>query len=594
MENKKPKRRKIEINFERYLWNKHQQLNDRLKNKISYLSKVLSFFKDILKVEKDHYKNIKALINEEISSCKEEKNLEELITCIKASILKHSELGNKMYNEIIKNIQDLIDKMVKEKTIYIDYINSLHFYNDCKKKMENLKIIYHQNALIAEKSTLYLKEILIKKLLNNDPLIYKQIDLSEIESKNRLATMAKDCSIYISSLDNVNHLRSKINQKQSKLLKVYEKLEKEDKILYSKILEFIDLYQKGIIDESYQMLQKKFDMDKDIIRLIKDLRSRDKPEKEIPYVHYPTEIDFNKCNDAKDYKVCNEVIRTIKKYHNSVFTNYDEKLEYNKNKMRELLFKFFDMNKVKDNDDKKQLLEYVQDERIHEICLIVLLKIRTSNRFCQEKYLIELLSEILNIILSIAQKYNNWDFAKKIIILSQTFYYLDESKKKVYIEDKIKNHPWISSMKFWKDFIIVNLMKEFKKLEDMNPDLKLEISKNNNITENLKQKIGEVMFSQLLISAGYMIEYNIEKKYIIKIINDISNKFNYMRKENLESIYNIIYNSKEELEQVQKEIENDPELKESCLNEELINPKNDYDNDNDRDEDEDEDEIEDY
>ena len=589
MDNKRAKKRNIEINFERYLWNRHQQLNDRLINKISYLSKILSFFKDIFKLKKEYYKKIKALINIEIVPCKEEKNMEELITIIKTTILKYSELGNNMYNGIINNMQELIDKMEKEKDIYIDYIDSLHSYNDTKKKMENFKRIYHTNAITAEKSTLFLKELVIKKKLNNEPLINKQIELSENESKNRLSLMAKDCNNYICSLDKVNKLRIEINKKQSILLKGYEKLEKEDKILYSKILEFIDTYQKGIIDESYGMLQKKFDMDKDIKELIKELRSRDKPEKEIPYVHYPTEIDFNKCIDNKDYKVFNEMVKTIKKYHNMLFKNFDEKLEDKKNKMRELIFKFFDMNKVTDNDDRRQLLEYVEDERTHELILIVLIKMRARNRFCLEKHLIELLSKILNIILSSAQKYNNWDFAKNIIILSQTFYYLDESKKKVYIEDKIKNHPWISSMKFWKDFIIVNLMKEFKNFEEMNRDLKLKISENKNITENIKPKIGEVMFSQLLICAGYMIEYNIEKKYIIKTINDISNKFNYMKKEYLESIYNIICSSKEELEKVQKEIENDPELKESSLNEELINPKNDNESDEDENENENED-----
>lgn len=65
-------------------------------------------------------------------------------------------------------------------------------------------------------------------------------------------------------------------------------------------------------------------------KLIEELRSRDKPEEEIPYVHYPTEIDFDKCSDTKDYKVCNEMVKTIKKYHNRVFNDYDEKLEEKK------------------------------------------------------------------------------------------------------------------------------------------------------------------------------------------------------------------------------------------------------------------------
>ena len=587
MENKPPKKRIREINFERYLWNKYQPLHDRLMNKIAYLSKVLASFNDIYHVKKEYYKNIKPLMNNEIPPCKEEDNIKEVITFVKNTNDKYNEYEKQMYTEIIKNLKDLIEKMKREKNLYDDYVNSLALYNDEKKKMENLKKIYHQNAQIAEKSTLYLKELVIKKKLNNEPLINKQIDLSENESKNRLTAMSKDCTAYIASLDKVNKSRIELNQKQSILLKTYQSLEKDDKTLYSKIMDIMRSYQKKILDytgEGYnktEALQKNIDIDRDMRKLIEELRSRDKPEEEIPYVHYPTEIDFDKCSDTKDYKVCNEMVKTIKKYHNRVFNDYDEKLEEKKNKMRELIYKFFDMNKVTDNEDRKQLLEYIKDEKTHELFLIVLSKLRTNNRFCREKHLIELVSEILLTILNVAQKNNNYISAKNCVILSQTFYYLDESKKKVYIVDKIKDHPWISSMQFWKDFILIMILKEFKKLEDMNPESKLVIAKNINVTDNIKPKIGEILFSQLLPYVGNMNEFGIKKKYIIKIINDINKRFNYINKANFESIINIVCSTSEEMEQVQKEIDEDPELKGSCLNEQLINPKKGDDDDDD-------------
>lgn len=587
MENKPPKKRIREINFERYLWNKYQPLHDRLMNKIAYLSKVLASFNDIYHVKKEYYKNIKPLMNNEIPPCKEEDNIKEVITFVRNTNDKYNEYEKQMYTEIIKNLKDLIEKMKREKNLYDDYVNSLALYNDEKKKMENLKKIYHQNAQIAEKSTLYLKELVIKKKLNNEPLINKQIDLSENESKNRLTAMSKDCTAYIASLDKVNKSRIELNQKQSILLKTYQSLEKDDKTLYSKIMDIMRAYQKKILDytgEGYnktEALQKNIDIDRDMRKLIEELRSRDKPEEEIPYVHYPTEIDFDKCSDTKDYKVYNEMVKTIKKYHNRVFNDYDEKLEEKKNKMRELIYKFFDMNKVTDNEDRKQLLEYIKDEKTHELFLIVLSKLRTNNRFCREKHLIELVSEILLTILNVAQKNNNYISAKNCVILSQTFYYLDESKNKVYIVDKIKKHPWISSMKFWKDFILIMILKEFKKLEDMNPESKLVITKNINVTDNIKPKIGEILFSQLLPYVGNMNEFGIKKKYIIKIINDINKRFNYINKANFESIINIVCSTSEEMEQVQKEIDEDPELKGSCLNEQLINPKKGDDDDDD-------------
>ena len=69
------------------------------------------------------------------------------------------------------------------------------------------------------------------------------------------------------------------------------------------------------------------------------------------------------------------------------------------------------MNKVTNNEDRKQLLEYIKDERTHELFLIVTSKLRTNNRFCRENHLMELISEILLTILNTAQKNNNFTFA---------------------------------------------------------------------------------------------------------------------------------------------------------------------------------------
>jgi hypothetical protein len=573
------KNKNLEDNFDKYLWNKYEPLHDRLVNKISYLSSILLKFNDIYQVKKDYYKNLKPLINYKgIPVCKEEENFQNVLSIVKTSNEKYNEYEEEMYIEIINNIKSLIEKMKGEKAFYENYLKSLAIYKEEKRKMEKYKNIYHSSAQIAEKATIYLKELVIKKKLNNDPLINQQIDISENDSKNRLSTMAKDCSTYVSSLENTNVLRKKLNRKQKELLKMYEELEKYDKQLYSKVMEIIRKYQKKILDytgESMnitQGIQKNIDINRDVRELVESLRSRDRPEKEIPYIHYPTEIDFDKCNDSKDYRVVNEVVKTMKKYSKNVFMDYDEKLEEKKNKMRDLINKFFDLNRNTDIEDRKQLLEYVKDERTHELFLIILSKLRTNNRFCREKPLIELLSDIIIIILDAAKKKNDFTSAKNCIILSQTFYYNDESKpnKKVYILEYIKKHHWLQSMGFWKDFILSMILNEFKKLDEMNTDDKINISKNKNIPENVKPKIGEVLFSQLLPYVGNMSEINVEKKYIIKIIDDINDRYNYMGQSNIEAIYDLVCSSKEELKEIKENIKNDKELASSSLNETLI------------------------
>ena len=97
--------------------------------------------------------------------------------------------------------------------------------------------------------------------------------------------------------------------------------------------------------------------------------------------------------------------------------------------MRELTIKFFDMNKQTDIDDKKQLLEYIKDERTHEFFLIIVSKLRTNNRFCREKHIIELVSEILLTILNAAQKNNNYsEFYKWVLSLPDCPFDLSREK----------------------------------------------------------------------------------------------------------------------------------------------------------------------
>jgi hypothetical protein len=584
---------KMENNFDKYLWNKYEPLHDRLMRKISYLSKVLDNFSEIHTVKKNYYKTLKPIMKDDIQAPKEEENFQNVVSIVKSTNDKFIELEDQMYTDIIKNIKDLIDKMKKEKNYYDDYLKCLGLYKEEKKKMLKYQKEYHNSAIIAERATLNLKDLTIKKKINNDKLIQQQIDILELDSKNRLSAMKKDLYTYINSLTGTNSSREKLNEKQKTLLKLYQDLEKEDKNLYFKIMATIREYQRKILDftgknENYiEGIQKNMDIDRDIRALVESLRSRDKPEPEIPYIHYPTEIDFDKCQDARDYKVVNEVVQTMKQYSPEyIFNTCDIKLEEDKNKMRELIHKLFDNNKITSLEDKNQLREYVKNVKTHELFLIVLSKLRTNNRFCRDKPTIEFLSELLNEILNTAQKKNDFDNAKNCIILSQTFYYDDASKpkKKIYLIEYIKKHPWLKSKEFWNDFILTMILREFKKLEEMDEQKKINVLKNQNITDKIKVKLGEILFSQLLPYIGNMNEFQIDKKYIIKVVDNISSTFNYINKSNIASIENLVCEKKEELEKIKKEMKNDKALANFTLNKTLIKNASKTSEDEDEDE----------
>ena len=566
-------KRNYEKNFQKYLWNQYDNLHDRLTRKIGSLSKILSSINDIYHVKKEYYKSLKPLIKDEPQLLSEEENFRQTMVIIKNNNEKFIEFEDEMYSEIIDKIRSLIEKMKQEKFLYDDFKKALDYYNGEKAKMEKFKNIYHTNGKIAERSTLYYKDLQIKRKINDQNIMNQSIDKSKIDCKNRLIGLSKDCSNYIQSLKNVNKIRKEVNKKQDNLLSVYQELEWDDKNLYADVMEIIWKYQKKVYDytgkqlNEVEIIQNAIHIDKDIRGLVEKLRKYESPEEEILYEHYPTEVDFDKCQDIKDYRVCDAIVKEMKSYVEGIFENYDEKLEDKKNRFRDLIIKFFDKNRQTTEDDKKQLLEFVEDTRTHGLFLIVLAKLRTNNRFCRDRFLIELLSDIMLKLLDNAQKINDFSIAKNCLILSQTFFFYDENdkNKKIYISNYIKKHPWLQSPRFWGDFILRQILSEFNKVEERNKGIeRMIISLRKCVPENMKPRIGEVLFSQLLPYVGNMNEVEVDKKVTIKIVDSILEKFPFIEETNKVEIYKMIC-AAEEIPKFKEQIQNDESLKNFSL-----------------------------
>ena len=67
-----------------------------------------------------------------------------------------------------------------------------------------------------------------------------------------------------------------------------------------------------------------------------------------------------------------------------------------------------------------------------------------------------------------------------------------------------------------------------------------------------------------------MKEIGVDKKSIIKLVDDIINRYNYMEEKYIEAIYDLICSSKEELNKIKEEIKKE-DLSKSPLKENLIN-----------------------
>ena len=218
-------KRNYEKNFQKYLWNQYDTLHDRLTKKIGSLSKILSQFNDIYHVKKEYYKNLRPLIKEEPQALTEEESFKTAMVIVKNNNEKFMEFEEEMYNEIIDKIRGLIDKMKAEKNVYDEFKRALSYYTAEKAKMESLKSTYHSIGQIAERATLYFKDLIIKKKINDQSTMNQAIEKSKLNAKNMLSQMSKDCNNYVISLKSVNKLRVDLNKKQNNLLLMYQNLE---------------------------------------------------------------------------------------------------------------------------------------------------------------------------------------------------------------------------------------------------------------------------------------------------------------------------------------------------------------------------------
>jgi hypothetical protein len=152
-----------------------------------------------------------------------------------------------------------------------------------------------------------------------------------------------------------------------------------------------------------------------------------------------------------------------------------------------------------------------------------------------------------------AQRKKLYENAKNCIILSQTYFYMDEKDNKVYIFELIKKNNWLNNPKFWRGFIDAMMKQEFIRFQKVYPENNFNVEENINITKKIKDKLNEVVFAQLLTFITNMQDFEIDKRIMVKIIDEFIEKFNYLSDKNKQSIFEIISPDIQEIEKLRKE-----------------------------------------
>ena len=248
--------------------------------------------------------------------------------------------------------------------------------------------------------------------------------------------------------------------------------------------------------------------------------------------------------EENKYKLSDEdVYNIIKKMY--MFTpinrsNYSLETELNKMKVNKIT------NKILSNFDKEQEIEEKEIEELNDLMkdkqcaynfLINLNNFRHRGIFVFPKKIFDIIGNVfLSITNNISHKQNgclyyDLENAELVLIISLTFYYLENSEK-IYLRKFLKNNNSIfKSFEFWKIYLHCDIDNDIKRIDNINLSEGIE-----KLTD---KKIGNIIFSHLVPTISNMKDFEIKKEYINNIVICILEKY-AIEKQEKDDIMNMI------------------------------------------------------
>ena len=569
---------KDEIELYTQCWNKFEEIHVR---KIEYFQKIYKIFDDLNTFLLDFQKNYNSLGIDALINPREDDEFNIVVKNINKTIKIFLENNSAMVQKFVKEFKTINNIIMSENPIYEKVLSEYKKYKEKNDKMEKSQKHFIEKMQIIEDN---LKEKLIQKREKIS------VDLKKMNQA------IKDFNEYKNNVEDFNKIREIYNKDQKTLLEEnYKEFFKSEFKLLDIIKKNFYIVQKGNYDLSSSMIEKykakkeskKEKSENEIKYINKEIeinkfKSRELPKEKIRIMDYHLKHkQFIKDNCSPEELVLASQINDdlLKILRKTVKDNYQDSGLQIQEAYLEIPdeFRHFLNFKVEINETlKEQMLNYLkEDNSLYRQLLIELGKFRADGKLFSSKAHIEFISTLLLEILKFAEAKNDLKAAKDCILLSQTYYITNEKDEKIYSFEKIKHNKWIRSSKFWRDFLELYISLEFKKFEEMY-ELKVKLKDNPEFKGKMKSKVAEVLFSCLVPYINNMVELNVDKRIILKIIDEILDKYRYLDEITRNNLEVFIANSSEEIEEYRKEIKENPNL-EKELEEKMEKEKNEND-----------------
>ena len=455
------------------------KMNDLEKEKINYLNNlsltekaISDYYKNKLKIEdysKEHNNENNYVNNNEKNELKnlfiENNNLETQME----KMIKDSQNNEQNYKTLIGN-----SKLFKKT-----------FFFSSNTTYENIKSISYeiiieiknfiQNIIILLKNcyTIPLKEIDadLSMLIKNKEEYNKKFNniFENIKEKvsDQFLIEAKKYSLKVFNSDNINHF-------------IFEDDPNDDSNYIDSDLDY--LIAKTMLS-SFTFINEKYKINFD---LEDEKRTTNKIMSNLLY-----NIDSIDTNDEKENNIDNKEINDLSEKNNN-------ELKY-----------------VHENDIQ-QLYKLLNNHHNRAVCLQTISHFRTSGKFCIPPKVFDIIGKCLLIIIDNVIKDEDYKMAKTAMILSQTYFKMDDKNEKYYLQNVIKDHKLFSNNEFWEKTLDNSLKNEINRVKNIKKEN--EFKNEINIEDENIEKYNDIAFGQIVSLVNSMIDFDINIEIIKKII----------------------------------------------------------------------------
>ena len=547
-----------EINYEEGLRGKVEFLHERYRKKHSHLSNFIELITKFQNSCLNFSQSLLSIANKNYQLIEEKDNsiynvLDSLLLFIRLQSDEYNELFNKIKKYILENITKSSDDLNhKEKDLFTLYIKTRDRYNYLKNTLEKSRSDYINSVNLCEKLIFNIKSS------ESDPLVSNEGKDKNTKKLNSLLNNAKILeNKYYKNVEEAEKIRTNKNLQEKELLFFYKEVDCDDYVKIKNLLGIFLGFAKKLynsifasmenLSECYQSINIINDLN-DFIKKNKIENQADEPIVFMPYTpeaNLTTTSISGETEENEKLLINFGVISTLREHFKNIYNDLDMEEEAKKHRLRYLSLKIFKTGPkiIFTKEEKKELISLLKIPFFRTYFIITLSKQRTNSRFKREKKLVEDLADILNLILEISEKDNNYEEAKNCIILSQTFYYevfkdkKHNIKDKIYLFDYISDNKWLTNFAFWHGIIEFMIQKEIKKSEELNKNIIADET-----PEEKRKRISNISFTQLLSYANNMLEFQLNKEDVLKMVEFFVEKYN-IESQMANTIYESINNT---------------------------------------------------